>query len=83
MQRDVRLIQTSIPIRSEEAGSALVNADGHIIGIVTVALTGSRSVASATAINLAKDLVLSMVATSAPSLLQEVHNETPSHSPLR
>lgn len=83
MQRDVRLIQTSIPIRSEEAGSALVNADGHIIGIVTVALTGSRSVASATAINSAKDLVLSMVAGSAPSLLQEAPNETPSHSPVR
>lgn len=82
-QRDVRLIQTSIPIRADEAGSALVNADGHIIGIVTVALTGSRSVASATAINSAKDLVLSMVAGSAPSLLQEAPNETPSHSPVR
>jgi S1-C subfamily serine protease len=83
MQRDVRLIQTSIPIRSNEAGSALVNADGHIIGIVTTALTGSRSVASATAINSAKDLVLSMVAGSAPALLQEVPHETPSHSPVR
>jgi S1-C subfamily serine protease len=83
MQRDVRLIQTSIPIRSDEAGSALVNADGHIIGIATIALTGSRSVASATAINSAKDLVLSMVASSAPALLQEVPNETPSHSPVR
>lgn len=82
-RRDVRLIQTSIPIRSDETGSALVNADGHIIGIVTIALTGSRSVASATAINSAKDLVLSMVAGSAPSPLQEVPNETPSHSPLR
>jgi len=83
MQRDVRLIQTSIPIRSEEAGSALVNADGHIIGIVTIALTGSRNVASATAINSAKDLVISMAASSAPSLLQEVPDETPSHSPVR
>ena len=82
-QRDVRLIQTSIPIRADEAGSALVNADGHIIGIVTIALTGSGSVASATAINSAKDLVLSMVAGTAPSLLQEVPNETPSHSPVR
>lgn len=83
IQRDVRLIQTSIPIRSNEAGSALVNADGHIIGIVTTALTGNRSIASATAINSAKDLVLSMVAGSAPALLQEVPNETSSHSPLR
>jgi S1-C subfamily serine protease len=83
MQRGVRLIQTSIPIRSEETGSALVNADGDIIGIVTIALTGSRTVASATAINSAKDLVISMTASSAPSLLQEVPNETPSHSPLR
>lgn len=83
MQHDVRLIETSIPIRSNEAGSALVNADGHIIGIVTTALTGNRSIASATAINSAKDLVLSMVASSAPALLQEVPNETPSHSPLR
>ena len=70
IQHDIRLIQTSIPIRSEEAGSALVNQDG-------------RSVASATAVNAAKDLVLSMVASSAPALLQEVPNETPSHSPVR
>lgn len=83
MQHDVRHIQTSIPIRSDEAGSALVNADGHIIGIVTIPLTGNRSMASATAINSAKDLVLSMVARSAPSPLQEVPNKTPSHSPLR
>ncbi len=83
MQRDVRLIETSIPIRSNEAGNALVNADGHIIGIVTTALTGNRSIASATAVNSAKDLVLSMVAGSALALLQEVPNETPSHSPLR
>ncbi|MDO9119099.1 MAG: trypsin-like peptidase domain-containing protein [Nitrospira sp.] len=83
MQREVRLIQTSIPIRSDEAGSALVNADGHIIGIVTTALPGGRSVASATAVNSAKDLVLSMVAGPAPSPLQEVPNETPSHSPVR
>lgn len=83
MQRDVRLIQTSIPIRSDEAGNALVNADGHIIGIVTIALTGSNSMASATAINSANDLVLSMVASSAPSFLQEVPNETPARSPVR
>lgn len=83
MQRDVRLIHTSIPIRSDEAGSALVNSDGHIIGIVTTELTGSRSLAAATAINSAKDLVLSMVASSAPSPLQEVPNETSSNSPVR
>ena len=83
MQRDVRLIQTNIPIRSDEAGNALVNADGHIIGIVTIALTGSNSMASATAINSANDLVLSMVASSAPSFLQEVPNETPARSPVR
>jgi len=83
MQRDVRLIQTSIPIRSDEAGSALVNADGHIIGIITPALPGGPSVASATAVNSAKDLVLSMAAGSAPPPLQEVPHEAPSHSPLR
>lgn len=83
MQSDVRLIQTSIPTRADEAGSALVNADGHIIGIITIALTGDPSVASATAVNSAKDLVLSMTANPAVAPLQEVPHDTSSNPSLR
>lgn len=83
VQRDVRLIQTSIPIRSEEAGSALVNAEGHVVGIVTLSLAGNGGLASATAINSAKDLVTSILAGSASVPLQEVPNETSPHSALR
>lgn len=64
-QRDVRLIQTSIPIRADEAGSALVNMQGQIIGILTLAVTVDRSMA--TAVNSAKDLVLSLTASPHPS----------------
>jgi S1-C subfamily serine protease len=83
MQRDVRLIQTSIPIRPEEAGSALVNAEGHVVGIITLSLAGNGGLASATAINSAKDLVMSIMAGSGPVPLQEVPNETSPHSALR
>ena len=66
LQHDIKLIQTDISVQMDDTGNAVVDAEGHVIGIISSALTTGLSTACATSINTAKNPLMSFVDVSVP-----------------